>query len=141
MSFLIYITWSLGLHYVFAPEFDIKFWVQERFNINARWTASYIIGLALFYYMANRGNPRRDCPSCGAYAGGLKLQKNEKEFVRYRHQTKRGTPDKRYKLNPKLFKMTTFWRCSYCESDLKYIHELSATPNKVTTQVISKFVL
>ena len=141
MSFLIYITWSLGLHYVFAPEFDIKFWVQERFNINARWTASYIIGIALFYYMANRGNPRRDCPSCGAYAGGLKLQKNEKEFVRYRHQTKRGTPDKRYKLNPKLFKMTTFWRCSYCESDLKYIHELSAAPNKVTTQVISKFVL
>ena len=141
MSFLIYISWSVGLHYVFAPEFDVEFWVQERFNMNAHWTASYIFGIALFYYTANRGNPSRDCPSCGAYAGGLKFQKNEKEFVRYRHQTKRGTPDKRYKLNPKLFKMTTFWRCSYCESDLKYIHELSATPNKVTTQVISKFVL
>lgn len=141
MSFLLYISWSMGLNYVLAPQFDILFWAQERFGTNASWSIAYMTCLALVYYIANRGNPRRDCPSCGAYAGGLQFQKSEKEFVCYRYQTKRGTPDKRYKLNPKLFKMNTFWRCRYCESDLKYVHELSATPNKVTTKAISKFVI
>ena len=141
MSSLIYITCSIGLSYMLTPEFDITFWARDRFYANASWTGAYISGLALFYYIANRGNPRRDCPSCGAYAGGLKFKQKKIQFISWRHETKRGTPDKRYKFNPRMLRMTSYWHCKYCKSDLKYVHELSSTPHQRITKVINKSVV
>ena len=141
MSFVIYVVWSIGFNYLLEPDFDIIIWMIDRFGTNAIWTLSYVIGIAVFLYAYNRGNPRRDCPNCGAYAGALKFQESDQDFVCWRYQTKNGRPDKRYKYNPKLFKMISYWHCSYCDSVLRYDHELSAHPNEITTRVTSKFVI
>ena len=52
-----------------------------------------------FFYIHNRGEPARDCPSCGAYAGGLKFINKVNHQYGFKHQTKSGARDKRYKTN------------------------------------------
>lgn len=140
-SVLIYFTFSLGWHYFSENSFDVFIWIRERFETNLAWTLFYIVILAVLYYRSNRGNPHRDCPNCGAFAGSLKFLRKEESFIRWKHQTKSGRPDKRYRSNPKLFEMTTYWHCSYCESDLKFVHELAASPNKIRTKVKSRSIM
>ena len=140
-SVLIYFTFSLGWHYLSEKSFDVLIWMRERFETNLFWTVSYIFILAALYYRSNRGDPHRDCPNCGAFAGSLKFLRKDQSFIRWRHQTKSGRPDKRYRSNPKLFEMTTYWHCGYCESDLKFIHELAASPNKTRTKIKSRSIM
>ena len=92
----------------------------------------YIFILFVFFYKWNRGEPARDCPSCGAYAGSLKfLSKVENPFG-YRHQTKSGRADKRYRDNPMLYIQTSDWKCIYCDNAVRFTHVPHPSPNKKT---------
>ena len=137
----VYITFSLGWYFFSDANFELIEWLKFRFDTNLTWSLAYIFSLSILYYRANRGHPNRDCPGCGAYANSLKFLKSEKDFVRWRHQTKAGLPDRRYKLNPKLFEMKTYWECKYCDSELKFIHDLSATPRKTSVNITHKHIL
>jgi len=138
---LIYLIFSLGWYYFAVEHFLLLDWARERFQTNILWSTFYIFVLAIIYYRSNRGNPRRDCPNCGAFSGALKFVKSDQQFRRWRHQTKSGRPDKRYKSNPKLFEMTTFWHCDYCDTDLRYVHELASSPNRNSTKITGKYIL
>jgi len=88
--------------------------------------------LFVFFYKWNRGEPARDCPSCGAYAGSLRfLSKVENPFG-YRHQTKSGRADKRYKHNPMLYIQTSDWKCIYCDNTVEFTHVPDPYPSKKT---------
>jgi serine/threonine protein kinase len=100
----------------------------------------YIFILFVFFYKWNRGEPARDCPSCGAYAGSLRfLSKVESPFG-YRYQTKSGRADKRYKHNPMLYIQTSDWKCIYCDNAVQFTHVPHPSPSK-KTPISSKRVI
>ena len=101
-------------------------------------TFVYLVLLFIFFYSWKRGNPKRDCPSCGSYAGALKYLTQTQKFVGFKHTTKRGDPDRRYKNNPKLYSLETVWKCEYCENDIKFKHQICANPTKQTPIIAKK---
>ena len=76
-----------------------------------------IIILFVTYYWSLRGDPKKDCPSCGAFAGSIKYISKKEDFHSYQYQTKSGKPDRRYSYNPELFSLSTIISCSeICEA-------------------------
>lgn len=100
----------------------------------------YILVLFVFFYKWNRGEPARDCPSCGAYAGSLRFLSKIDYSYGYRHQTKSGSADKRYKHNPMLYTQISDWKCDYCDNTVQFTHVPHPSPNK-KTPISSKKVI
>ena len=100
----------------------------------------YIFILFVFFYKWNRGKPVRDCPSCGAYAGSLRFLSKVENPIGFRHQTKSGRADKRYKHNPMLYIQTSDWKCIYCDNAIQFTHVPHPSPNK-KTPISSKKVI
>lgn len=115
-------------------------YIEKRTETHPWWSIFYAISLYLFYYALWRGRPARDCPKCGSYAGALRFRDSEKHFVKWRHQTKSGRPDKRYKNNNQLFELTSIWECPHCDATIQFQHSLSENPNRYTP-IDSKKVL
>ena len=103
-------------------------------------TLIYIFVLFVFFYKWNRGEPARDCPSCGAYAGGLRFRSKIEHPYGYRHQTKSGHADKRYNINPMLYIQVSDWECNYCDNVVQFTHVPHQSPNK-KTPISSKKVI
>ena len=95
-------------------------------------TSLYLIILFVTYYWSLRGDPNKDCPSCGAFAGSIQYRSKKKDFHSYQYQTKSGKPDRRYSYNPELFSLITRWSCRYCKSKFEFLHELDEFPSKKT---------
>ena len=114
-----------------AEYFDNKF--NGEFAKEELWfSAFWILLWSLFFYIIGRGRPARDCPSCGAFAGSLKLTDKEKVFVGYKYETKSGRADRRYKNNPEMFSFSSTWHCPYCDANIGMQHEISANPTVYT---------
>ncbi len=103
-------------------------------------TSLYLILLFIIYYRSLRGDPKKDCPSCGAFAGSIKYISKKEDFHSYQYQTKSGKPDRRYSYNPELFSLTTRWSCRYCKFKFEFLHELDEFPDK-KTPIISYKIL
>ena len=112
--------WSLFIHFGFSTYFfsdgqyplflneNIAFsYLKIKFDTHLVSTLVYLGMVSLLLYVLLRGRPARDCPYCGAYAGSLKFKYDQKDYVGYRYETKKGLPDLRYKDNPKLFQLFT----------------------------------
>ena len=140
-----YVVSALLINSIIATPLSLEEYFYKKFKGEfvkyELWFSTICIILwSLFFYIIRRGRPARDCPSCGAYAGSLKLTDTEKFFVGYKHETKSGRADRRYKNNPEMFSFSSTWLCPYCESTIEMQHEVSPNPT-VNTKIKQKMLM
>jgi DNA-binding helix-hairpin-helix protein with protein kinase domain len=132
-------VWTLIIFFTLTVSTDLALfklswtsYIEKRLQLHPFWSLFYLSTIFWCLYRFWRGVPARDCPNCGSYAGALKYQKSYKDFVKWKHQTKAGNPDKRYKSNSKLYLLTSSWICRHCTSNIIFQHQLSERPNRFT---------
>lgn len=131
--------WTLATFFILTSGLDVfllelswKNYVEKRLELYPFWSIVYLLVIFWTIYRLWRGAPVRDCPNCGAYAGALKFQNSQKNFIKWKHQTKAGNPDRRYKKNHELFRLTSTWECPYCLSGIVFQHQLAENPTRRT---------
>ena len=124
-----------GYYSLFLNDYFFINYIKSKLDTHLTSTLVYLGILSALLYIMLRGRPARDCPNCGAYAGSLKFMHDQKDYVGYRHETKKRLPDLRYKDNPKLYQLFTTWFCRYCKVNVVFTHEISPKPKRSTVIV------